>query len=227
MLRRSFGLGVVAVGIVAATAPPLGRTIRCRPGTTARRRRRSSTSCHVPPRREAATSCPVPERIATFDNDGTLWCEQPIYVQFALRHRPRQGAGAAASGVEGQAAVQATCSPATWPALAAMGEKGMVEIVAATHAGMTVDEFERIVTDWLATARHPRFKRPYTELVYQPMLELLALPARQRVQDLHRLRRRHRVHAAVDRAGLRHPARAGRRLIGRRQVRAATTASRC
>ena len=59
-------------------------------------------------------------------------------------------------------------------ALAASGEKGLVEIIAVTHAGMTTAEFEKIVTDWLATARDHRFKRPYTELVYQPMLELLA-----------------------------------------------------
>ena len=59
-------------------------------------------------------------------------------------------------------------------ALAASGEKGLVEIMAVTHAGMTTAEFEKIVSDWLATARDPRFKRPYTELVYQPMLELLA-----------------------------------------------------
>ena len=59
-------------------------------------------------------------------------------------------------------------------ALAAIGEKGLLEIVAATHAGMTVEEFGKTVLEWLATARHPRFKRPYTDLVYQPMLELLA-----------------------------------------------------
>ena len=59
-------------------------------------------------------------------------------------------------------------------ALAAAGEKGLVELIAATHAGMSTAEFEQIVSDWIATARHPRFKRPYTELVYQPMLELLA-----------------------------------------------------
>ena len=58
--------------------------------------------------------------------------------------------------------------------LAESGEHGLVELIMATHAGMTTAEFEKIVTDWLATARHPRFKRPYTELVYQPMLELLA-----------------------------------------------------
>jgi hypothetical protein len=59
-------------------------------------------------------------------------------------------------------------------ALAASGDKGLMELVAVTHAGMTSDEFAKIVSDWLATARHPRFKRPYTELIYQPMLELLA-----------------------------------------------------
>jgi hypothetical protein len=59
-------------------------------------------------------------------------------------------------------------------ALAAGGEKAMVEVIAVTHAGMTTAEFEKIVSDWIATAKHPRFNRPYTELVYQPMLELLA-----------------------------------------------------
>ena len=59
-------------------------------------------------------------------------------------------------------------------ALAGSGEKGLMQIVAAAHSGMTTDEFSKSVVDWLATARHPRFKRPYTELIYQPMLELLA-----------------------------------------------------
>ena len=66
------------------------------------------------------------------------------------------------------------CSTATSQALAAGGEKALLEIVAATHAGMTTDEFDKTVDDWLATAKHPRFNRPYTDLVYQPMLELLA-----------------------------------------------------
>ena len=59
-------------------------------------------------------------------------------------------------------------------ALAGSGEKGLMQIVAAAHSGMTTDEFSKSVVDWLATARHPRFNRPYTELIYQPMLELLA-----------------------------------------------------
>ena len=65
-----------------------------------------------------------------------------------------------------------------------------MELVMATHAGMTTQEFEKIVTDWLASVRHPRFKRPYTELLYQPMLEPSGLPSSQRLQDLHRFRRR-------------------------------------
>ncbi len=95
-------------------------------------------------------------------------------------------------------------------ALAASGEKGLVEIIAVTHAGMTTAEFEKSSTDWLASARDRRFERPYTELVYQPMLELLAYLSGQRLQDLHRVGRRHRVHAALDRTDLRSAAAAGR-----------------
>jgi len=116
---------------------------------------------------------PVPQRIATFDNDGTLWVEQPFPVQlfFALDrvkamaplHPEWKDKQPFKAVLEGD-----------MKTLAESGERGLVEIVMVTHAGMTADEFSKIVTDWLATARHPRFKRPYTELVYQPMLELLA-----------------------------------------------------
>src|SRR6266540_6997352 len=116
---------------------------------------------------------PVDQRIATFDNDGTLWVEQPMYVQLAF----------ALDRVKALAPMHpdwktkqpfAAVLDGDLKALAASGEKGLVEIIAVTHAGMTTAEFEKIVTDWLATARDHRFKRPYTELVYQPMLELLA-----------------------------------------------------
>jgi phosphoserine phosphatase len=117
---------------------------------------------------------PVPERIAVFDNDGTLWAEQPIYFQLAFaidrvktlapQHPEWKDREPFKSVIAGDMA-----------GLAATGEKGMLEIVAATHAGMTVEEFTRTVEEWVATARHPRFNRPYTELVYQPMLELMAL----------------------------------------------------
>jgi hypothetical protein len=116
---------------------------------------------------------PVPERIATFDNDGTLWAEQPVYFQllFAIdrvkalapRHPEWQRTEPFASLLKGDLKI----------ALAG-GEKSIAEIIMVTHAGMTTTEFEQIVKDWIATARHPVTRRPYTEMVYQPMLELLA-----------------------------------------------------
>lgn len=113
------------------------------------------------------------ERIATFDNDGTLWSERPVYFQllFAI-DRVKQ---LAPQHPEWQ-----TTQPFKavleddMPALAASGEHGLLQLIMATHAGMTTDEFVAIVNEWLATARHPRFNRPYNELVFQPMLELLA-----------------------------------------------------
>jgi hypothetical protein len=116
---------------------------------------------------------PVADRIATFDNDGTLWSEQPIYFQFAFAlDRVRTLAPMHPEWKDKQP-FKAALEGDTKGLLAA-GERGLVELLMASHAGMTTDEFERIVTDWLTTARHPRFKRPYTDLVFQPMLELLA-----------------------------------------------------
>jgi hypothetical protein len=116
---------------------------------------------------------PPDQRIAIFDNDGTLWIEQPIYVQFAfILDRVKELAPQNPDWKDKQpfkAALEGDMK-----ALAASGEKGMVELMAVTHAGMTAEQFTKIVSDWLASARDPRFKRPYTELVYQPMLELLA-----------------------------------------------------
>jgi hypothetical protein len=116
---------------------------------------------------------PEPERIATFDNDGCLWSEQPVYFQllFAI-DRVRALAPDHpewASTQPFQAVVEGDME-----ALAAAGERGILELVMATHAGMTTAEFETIATDWIATARHPTTGKAYTEMVYQPMLELLA-----------------------------------------------------
>jgi phosphoserine phosphatase len=116
---------------------------------------------------------PPGARIAVFDNDGTLWSEQPMYFQafFAFDRvktlAPKHPEWKTRQPFKG-------ILENDMKAVAAAGEKGLVEVVMATHAGMTTDEFERIVKDWLAQAKHPRFQRPYTELVYQPMLELLA-----------------------------------------------------
>lgn len=112
------------------------------------------------------------ERIAVFDNDGTLWSEQPTYVQLAFAmDRVRELAPRHPEWKTTQP-FRAVLEDDR-EALAAAGEHGILEMVMATHAGTTTDEFAAIARDWLATARHPRFDRPYTELVYQPMLELL------------------------------------------------------
>ncbi|MFZ2361430.1 MAG: HAD family hydrolase [Anaerolineae bacterium] len=122
-----------------------------------------SSPCYVPPA----------ERIAVFDNDGTLWCEQPAPAQFffgvdrvqalAPQHPEWHDQEPFASMLKGD-----------YDAVFAGGEQALLELVMATHAGMTTVEFEQIVRDWLATAKHPTFNRPFTECVYRPMLELLA-----------------------------------------------------
>ncbi|MGO6789593.1 HAD family hydrolase [Rhizobium ruizarguesonis] len=116
---------------------------------------------------------PEPERIAVFDNDGTLWVEHPIYTQLAFAlDRVKLLAPQYPEWKETQPFKAVLEGDMT--ALAASGEKGLVELIMTTHAGMTSNDFQKIVTDWLASARDPKFKRPYTELVYQPMVELLA-----------------------------------------------------
>ena len=115
---------------------------------------------------------PPSERIATFDNDGTLWVEHPMYTQLAFAI-DRVVALAPEHPEWKQKQPFKAVLERDMKALSDAGERGLVELIMVTHAGMTTADFEKIVTDWIATARHPRFKRPYTELVYQPMLELL------------------------------------------------------
>jgi phosphoserine phosphatase len=115
---------------------------------------------------------PVAERIAVFDNDGTLWSEKPAYFQllFAIdtvkalapKHPEWKEKQSFKAAIEGD--------PKT---LFSGGEHALLELVMASHAGNTTEEFERIVTDWISPAKHPRFNRPYTECVFQPMLEVL------------------------------------------------------
>ena len=116
---------------------------------------------------------PVNERIATFDNDGTLWCEMPIYTQCAFMIDRVKALAPQHPEWKDKQPFKAVLENDK-AAVIASGELGINEIAMNTHAGMTPSDFERIVSDWLATARHPRFKRPYTSLAYQPMLELLA-----------------------------------------------------
>lgn len=113
------------------------------------------------------------QRIATFDNDGTLWAEQPFYFQLAFAlDRLKVLAPQHPEWHDHQTFSSALAGDL--PAIFAGGEPALAEIVTATHFGITTDEFEAIVRAWLATARHPKTNRPFTEMVYQPMLELLA-----------------------------------------------------
>jgi hypothetical protein len=116
---------------------------------------------------------PVAARIATFDNDGTLWAEQPMYVQLAFV-LDRVKALAPMHPEWAQTQPFKAVLEGDAKALAATGEHGIAELLAATHAGTTTEEFEAIVREWIGSARHPKTARPYTGMVYQPMLELLA-----------------------------------------------------
>jgi len=115
---------------------------------------------------------PPVDRIAVFDNDGALWSEQPMYFQLAFaidrvkalapQHPEWKAKQPFKAALEGDL-----------KALAASGEEGLLELLMATHAGNTSEEFAQAVRDWVRTARHPTLKRPYTELTFQPMRELL------------------------------------------------------
>ncbi len=112
------------------------------------------------------------ERIAVFDNDGTLWSEKPVYFQlFFVLDRLKEMAPEHPEWKTTQpfkAALERDLST-----LAKSGEKGLLELVMATHSGMTTSEFTDIVKRWLKTAKHPTLNRPYTELIFKPMLEVL------------------------------------------------------
>ncbi len=174
MRRRAIVTGLAAAAVVLSAAPPSFGQADPLPSWNAGPVKTAILDFVA---RTTATGgpdfVPVAERIATFDNDGTLWTEQPVYFQVAFAidrvkalapQRPEW------KTLEPFKSVLADDKAA----LAAMGEKGLLEIMAATHAGLTTAEFTKAVNDWIATARHPRFDRLYSDLVYQPMLELLA-----------------------------------------------------
>jgi len=112
------------------------------------------------------------DRIATFDNDGTLWVEHPMYTQLAFALDRVRALAPQHPDWKTTQPFKAVLD-GDMKTLAASGEKGLLELVMASHAGMSTEDFETIVKEWFATARHPRFKRPYTELTYKPMVELL------------------------------------------------------
>ena len=116
---------------------------------------------------------PAEDRIAVFDNDGTLWCEQPLYFQFAFMLDQLKAAAPKHPEWKDNAAFKALVAKDE-KALAAMGMKPVLQLLAVANTGMTVAQYEQSIRDWLKTAKHPRFERPYTDLVYKPMQELLA-----------------------------------------------------
>jgi phosphoserine phosphatase len=116
---------------------------------------------------------PPAERIATFDNDGCLWAEQPMYFQLAFALDRVKALAPQHPEWKTQEPFKSLLAGDVKTALAG-GEKAIVPIVMATHAGITIDEFAEVVRDWTKAARHPRTGHAYTEMVYQPMLELLS-----------------------------------------------------
>jgi phosphoserine phosphatase len=116
---------------------------------------------------------PVAQRIAVYDNDGTLWAERPIPFQAAYMMDRIKALAPQHPRWKDQEPFASVLRGDTAAAFAG-GERALLEMAMATHAGLTTDEFEKVVNDWLATARHPTTQRPYTQMVYQPMLELLA-----------------------------------------------------
>jgi hypothetical protein len=115
---------------------------------------------------------PPAERIAVFDNDGTLWAEQPMYFQLAFILDRLKALAPQHPEWKDQQPFKAVLE-GDMKTIAASGQRGLLGLATATHSGMTTDEFTKIVTDWLAVARHPKFNRPYTEVVFQPMIDLM------------------------------------------------------
>ena len=113
------------------------------------------------------------ERVAVFDNDGTLWTEQPMYFQVAFVI-DRLKAMAPQHPEWKDKPLYVAVLQGDMKGVAAGGVRGLLELATVTHAGMTTDEFSKIVADWIASALHPKFNRLYTDLIFQPMLELLA-----------------------------------------------------
>ena len=170
-LKRTLGAGalMVAMALIGAVARAGDPLPSWKEGKT-----RQSIVAFVEKVTKAGSPdfVPVPERIAVFDNDGTLWAEQPMYFQaffifdrikaLAPEHPEWKEKEPFASVLKGDV-----------KAALAGGEHALLEMAMATHAGMTTEAFDRIVTEWITTAKHPQTGKLYTEMVYQPMLEVL------------------------------------------------------
>jgi phosphoglycolate phosphatase-like HAD superfamily hydrolase len=172
IVRRTFFVLLFVVGIVASHTSAFAQTDPL-PSWNDGAAKKSITDFVARVTTQGEGFVPIEQRIATFDNDGTLWTEQPYYFQLAFaldrvkamapQHPEWKSKQPFRALLEGDK-----------QALAAAGKDGLLQIMTVTHTGMTVEDFTKTVLEWTATAKHPRFNRLYTELVYQPMLELLA-----------------------------------------------------
>jgi len=165
---------IVALGLVTSACAPAGREAfeplpSWRDGES-----RQSILEFVKATTDGSSPSFVPpaERVAVFDNDGTLWSEKPLYFQLLfVIDRVKELAPDHPEWLTEQPFKAVLEND--HEALAEAGEEGLIHLLMATHSGMTTAEFEHTVRSWLESAQHPRFKRSYTELVYQPMLEVL------------------------------------------------------
>ena len=204
-IRKYFRIVFIVLLLVVCAQISLGRTSDPLPSWNEGEAKQALVDFVEKTTREGSPDfIPEPERIATFDNDGTLWTEKPIYFQmFFAFDRIRQLAPDHPewAGKEPYASVL----KGDLKGALRGSKKALLEIVRVTHAGMTTTTFEKLVKDWIATARHPKTGRLLTEMVYQPMLELLAYLRSNGFQDLCCIRRQHGVYASLDRRCLWYP----------------------
>ncbi len=158
------------------------------------------------------------DRIAVFDNDGTLWSEQPLYVQFVFMLDQLKAAAPKHPEWQNDPAFKALATHDK-AALAKLGQKPVLELLGKANSGMTVGEYDKTIRDWLKSARHPKYQQPYTELTYQPMRELLAYLRANGFSTFIVSGGSRGIHASLGRAGLRHSARTGDRQPAGSEVR--------
>ena len=170
ILRKMVFAGAVALGVVGVVQTSAFAQVDPLPGWNDGAVKKSITEFVTRVTKQGDPDfVAVPERIATFDNDGTLWTEQPYYIQFAFAIDQIKALAPRNPDWQDQEPFKSMLTGNAKSVLTG-DQRALVQIVAATHFGMTTDEFEKIVGDWLATARHPTTGKLYTEMVYQPML---------------------------------------------------------
>ncbi len=165
----------LALAVLAGVAPPaLSQQKDALPSWNAGASKRAITSFVAAVTRKGGADYVAPaERIAVFDNDGTLWSEQPLYFQFLFMLHQVKAAAPDHPEWKDNEAFKALAAH-DHEKLAQLGHKPILELLTVANSGMTVEAYDKTIREWLATAKHPKFKRPYTDLVYKPMQELLA-----------------------------------------------------